>query len=176
MIPLMEWYRTHPDDIFLLEVTMSPPLPHRRRRSVQMVRMVPDGAHECAWCAAAGSGEHGRHRGAADEHQQGRRHFHDVARHAVHYGLRPALRRLRPVLRLFPPCAPISHAQGSSGVVENMPFAWRGHTKSLTTRARPSPNLAVWLEQRRPSRRTSRCRWAARARLTRRRAATTAFA
>ena len=23
---------------------------------------------------------------------------------------------------------------------------WRGHTKSLTTRARPSPDLAVWLE------------------------------
>ena len=52
----------------------------------------------------------------------------------------------RPVLRLFPPCALISHAQGSSGVVDNMPFAWRGHTKSLTTRARPSPDLAVWLE------------------------------
>ena len=50
------------------------------------------------------------------------------------------------VLRLFPPCALIAHAQGSSGVVENMPFAWRGHTKSLTTRARPSPDLAVWLE------------------------------
>ena len=51
-----------------------------------------------------------------------------------------------PVLRLFPPCALISHAQGSSGVVANMPFAWRGHTKSLTTRDRPSPDLAVWLE------------------------------
>ena len=25
-------------------------------------------------------------------------------------------------------------------------FAWRGHTKRLTTRARPSPDLAVWLE------------------------------
>ena len=53
---------------------------------------------------------------------------------------------MRPVLRLFPPCALVSHAQGSSGVVGNMPFAWRGHTKSLTTRARPSPDLAVWLE------------------------------
>ena len=52
----------------------------------------------------------------------------------------------RPVLRLFPACALIAHAQGSSGVVDNMPFAWRGHTKSLTTRSRPSPNLAVWLE------------------------------
>ena len=51
-----------------------------------------------------------------------------------------------PVLRLFPPCALVSHAQGSSGVVDNMPFAWRGHTKSLTTRARPSPDLAVWPE------------------------------
>ena len=28
----------------------------------------------------------------------------------------------------------------------NMLFAWRGHTKSLTTRAGPSPDLAVWLE------------------------------
>ena len=51
-----------------------------------------------------------------------------------------------PVLRLFPHCALISHAQGSSGVVDNMLFAWRGHTKRLTTRARPSPDLAVWLE------------------------------
>ena len=51
-----------------------------------------------------------------------------------------------PVLRLFPPCALLSHAQGSSGAVDNMPFAWRGHTKRLTTRARPSPDLAVWLE------------------------------
>ena len=54
--------------------------------------------------------------------------------------------RKRPVLRLFPPCALVSHAQGSSSVVDNMPFAWRGHTKSLTTRAGPSPELAVWLE------------------------------
>ena len=52
----------------------------------------------------------------------------------------------RPVLRLFPPCALISHTQGSSGVDENMPSAWRGHTKSLTTRDRPSPDLVVWLE------------------------------
>ena len=51
-----------------------------------------------------------------------------------------------PVLRVFPPCALISHAQGSSGVVDNRLFAWRGHTKSLTTRARPSPDLAVCLE------------------------------
>ena len=53
---------------------------------------------------------------------------------------------LRPVLRLFPPCALISHAQGSSGVVDNMLFAWRGHTKRLATWARSSPDLAVWLE------------------------------
>ena len=63
------------------------------------------------------------------------------------YWLRWCRRARRgPVLRLFPPCALISHAQGSSGVVGNMPFAWRGHTKSLATRARPSPDLAVWLE------------------------------
>ena len=29
---------------------------------------------------------------------------------------------------------------------DNMPFAWRGHTKSLATRARLSPALVVWLE------------------------------
>ena len=29
---------------------------------------------------------------------------------------------------------------------QHMPFAWRGHTKRRTTRARPSPDLAVWLE------------------------------
>ena len=51
-----------------------------------------------------------------------------------------------PVLRLFPPCALVAHAQGSSGVVATMPFVWRGHTKSLTTRARPNPDLVVWLE------------------------------
>ena len=43
-------------------------------------------------------------------------------------------------------CTQSTRAQGSSGVVDNMPFAWRGHTKSLTTRDRPSPDLAVWLE------------------------------
>ena len=52
----------------------------------------------------------------------------------------------RPVLRLFPPHAPGSRAQGSSGVVDNMPFAWRGHTKRRTARARPGPDLAVRLE------------------------------
>ena len=36
-----------------------------------------------------------------------------------------------------------------------MPFTWRGHTKSLTTRARPRPDLAVWLEYRRRVRRGS---------------------
>ena len=59
---------------------------------------------------------------------------------------RMTLPELRRVLRVFPPCALIAHAQGSSGVVDNMPFAWRGHTKRLATRARPSPDLAVWLE------------------------------
>ena len=72
------------------------------------------------------------------------------------FGVEPKLQMLssgvlvlstgRPVLRVFPPCALLSHAQGSSGVVDNMPFAWRGHTKSLTTRARPSPDRAMWLE------------------------------
>ena len=55
-----------------------------------------------------------------------------------------------PVINRSFPCSlpvhSIAHAQGSSGVVDTMPFAWRGHTKSLTTRARPSPDLAVRLE------------------------------
>ena len=33
-------------------------------------------------------------------------------------------------LRLFPPCALISHAQGTSGGVATMPFAWRGPYKA----------------------------------------------
>ena len=66
---------------------------------------------------------------------------------ASYSAIRSDIELLRgPVLRLFPPCARISHAQGSSGVVETMTFAWRGHTESLTTRARPSPDLAVCLE------------------------------
>ena len=52
----------------------------------------------------------------------------------------------RPVLRLFPACALISHAQGSSGVVDTMLFAWRGHTKSRTTaRAGRALELALRL-------------------------------
>ena len=59
---------------------------------------------------------------------------------------RRQLRGDRRVLRLFPPHAPSSHAQGSSGVVATVPFAWRGHTKSTTARSGPSPDLAVRLE------------------------------
>ena len=51
-----------------------------------------------------------------------------------------------PVLRLFPPHAPSSHAQGSSGVVATVPPVWRGHTKSTTARSGPGPDLAMWLE------------------------------
>ena len=50
------------------------------------------------------------------------------------FGVEPKLQMLssgvlvlstgRPVLRLFSPCALLSHAQGSSGVVGTMPFAW----------------------------------------------------
>ena len=62
------------------------------------------------------------------------------------FSSRDLLDTMKLVLRLFPPCALVSHAQGSSGVVGNMPFARRGHTKSLTSRARPGPDLAMWLE------------------------------
>ena len=50
------------------------------------------------------------------------------------------------VPRVFPLYALVPRVQGSSGVVDNMLFAWRGHTKRLTARARPSPDHAVWLE------------------------------
>ena len=51
-----------------------------------------------------------------------------------------------PSFAYSPPCALISHAQRSSGVVDGIPLAWRGHTKSTTARSGPSPDLAVWLE------------------------------
>ena len=51
-----------------------------------------------------------------------------------------------PVLRVFPPCALIAHAQGSSGVVATVLLVWRGHTKSTTARSGPSSDLAMWLE------------------------------
>ena len=64
--------------------------------------------------------------------------------------VREAQRRLssvkRPVLRLFPPHAPSSHAQGSSGIVATVPLVWRGHTKSTAARSGPGPDLAMWLE------------------------------
>ena len=47
---------------------------------------------------------------------------------------------------LIPLCAFVSHAQGSSGVVATMPLVWRGRTKSPTTRAGPSLELALRLE------------------------------
>ena len=57
-------------------------------------------------------------------------------------GFNPPVARPSPI----PPDARIPRAQGSSGATATVPFAWRGHTKSRTTRARPSPDLAVWLE------------------------------
>ena len=49
-------------------------------------------------------------------------HWHRVQAHAVtHQSVQgPAI---WPVLPLFPPCARISNAQGSSGIVDNIPFA-----------------------------------------------------
>ena len=42
-------------------------------------------------------------------------------------------------------CTPFTRA-GTEWRRYNMLFAWRGHTKSLTTRARPCPDLVVYLE------------------------------
>ena len=50
------------------------------------------------------------------------------------------------VLRLFPPCALVSRAQGSSGAVATVQFVWRGHAKTPTTRAGPWPDFALRLE------------------------------
>ena len=50
-----------------------------------------------------------------------------------------------PVLRLFPPCTLISHTQGSSGVVDTMPFVWRSHAKSPPTRAGCALDIALRL-------------------------------
>ena len=61
-------------------------------------------------------------------------------------GLRVKICDFGPSFAYSLPVHSFAHAQGSSGVVDTMPFAWRGHTKSLATRARPSPDLAVRLE------------------------------
>ena len=38
------------------------------------------------------------------------------------------------------------HAQGSSGADATMPFIWRSHAKSPTTRAGRARDIALWLE------------------------------
>ena len=49
-------------------------------------------------------------------------------------------------LRVFPLFAFISRAQGSSGAVATMPFVWRSHAKSPTTRAGRALDIALRLE------------------------------
>ena len=51
-----------------------------------------------------------------------------------------------PSLRVFPLFAFTSSAQGSSGAVATMPFVWRSHAKSPTTRAGRALDIASWLE------------------------------
>ena len=46
---------------------------------------------------------------------------------------------------LIPPDAHIPRAQGSSGATATVPFIWRGHTKSRTTRAGRALELALRL-------------------------------
>ena len=50
------------------------------------------------------------------------------------------------VLRVFPLCALVPRAQGSSGAVATVQFVWRGHAKTPTTRAGPWPDFALRLE------------------------------
>ena len=49
-------------------------------------------------------------------------------------------------LRVFPLFAFISRGKGSSGAVATMPFVWRSHAKSPTTRAGRALDIALWLE------------------------------
>ena len=49
-------------------------------------------------------------------------------------------------LRVFPLCALVPRAQGSSGAVATVQFVWRGHAKTPTTRAGPWPDFALRLE------------------------------
>ena len=49
-------------------------------------------------------------------------------------------------LRVFHLFAFIQRAQGSSGAVATMPFVWRSHAKSPTTRAGRALDTALWLE------------------------------
>ena len=46
-------------------------------------------------------------------------------------------------LRVFPLCALVPRAQGSSGAVATVQFVWRGHAKTSTTRAGPWPDFAA---------------------------------
>ena len=50
------------------------------------------------------------------------------------------------VLRVFLLCALVPRVQGSSGAVATVQFVWRGHAKTLTTRAGPWPDFALRLE------------------------------
>ena len=63
--------------------------------------------------------------------------LHRVRR--VHHALTAA--RPSPI----PPDARTPRAQGSSGATATVPFLWRGHTKSRTTRAGRAPELALRL-------------------------------
>ena len=49
-------------------------------------------------------------------------------------------------LRVFPLFALISRAQESSGAVATMPFVWRSHANSPTTRAGRALDIALRLE------------------------------
>ena len=49
-------------------------------------------------------------------------------------------------LRVFPLCALVPRAQGSTGAVATVRFVWRGHAKTPTTRAGPWPDFALRLE------------------------------
>ena len=51
-----------------------------------------------------------------------------------------------PSFRVFPLGARIPRARGSSGATATVPFVWRGHTKTPTTRAGRALDIAVWLE------------------------------
>ena len=71
-------------------------------------------------------------------------HEHERLGHLRHGG--GGRRRGPSSLRVFSLFAFTSRAQGSSGAVATVPFVWRSHAKSPTTRAGRALDIALWVE------------------------------
>ena len=145
MIPLMEWYRTHPDDIFLLEVTMSPPPPRLFRWCAwcawcPMVRMSAHGAPRPAQVsmgAIAGQLTNINKDGATSMMWHAMPYIMDFDPHSGDYG---------PSFAYSLPVRSFHTRRDRVASLKTCCLHGAAIQKSLTARARPSPDLAVWLE------------------------------